>query len=181
MNVSSIQNSIVNNAKKIIKSNSSESSFEIGNATRETDSSSNGKKIGLMLIGQTAYIATYADSSTPANPIVKIGNYEISVNDVNPKEATEIEMCALMSYMDDTNQTNNKGICSFGKMRSFADLAEQNGICDGIKDEEAIYNKRQNWVAIIKAAKEIFLGNSETYKQVIDCDNLLFVMSKAEK
>lgn len=69
MNVSSIQNSIVNNAKKIIKSNSSESSFEIGNATRETDSSSNGKKIGLMLIGQTAYIATYADSSTPANPI----------------------------------------------------------------------------------------------------------------
>lgn len=180
MNICPIQKGIIDNSGKTVKNISSESSFEIGNATKKTDSSGDGKKIGLILIGQTAYIATYADSSTPDNPIVKIGDYEISVNDVNPKEATEIEMCALMSYMDDTNQTYNKGICSFGKMRSFADLAEQNGICGGIKDEDAIYNKRQNWIDIIKAAKEIFLGNSETYKQALDCDHLLFSMSKVE-
>ena len=40
--------------------------------------------------------------------------------------------------------------------------------------------KRQNWIDIIKAAREIFLGNSETYKQALDCDHLLFAMSKVE-
>lgn len=181
MNITGIPNSIIDNSEWMVKNDSSKSSFGIGSATKETDSSSDGKRIGIILVGQTVYMATYADSSTPANPIVKVGDYEISVNDVNPENATEIEMFALLSYMDDTNQTNNKGICSFGKMRAFSDLAEQNGICSGIKDEDAIYNKKQNWVDIIKSVKQIFLGNVETYSQAIDCDNLLYAMSKAEK
>ncbi|MBQ2450795.1 MAG: hypothetical protein II273_04410, partial [Lachnospiraceae bacterium] len=42
-------------------------------ATKLTDSSDDGKRIGLLTMGQTVYIASYADSSTPAKPIVKIG------------------------------------------------------------------------------------------------------------
>lgn len=118
---------MINNSGKTVKNISSESSFEIGNATKKTDSSGDGKKIGLILIGQTAYIATYADSSTPANPIVKIGDYEISVNDVNPKEATEIVIIyclqcpkSKISYTDgrfdqDYDGENRKGqlmVCS---------------------------------------------------------------------
>lgn len=181
MNISGVQSSIVNNAEKTMENYFSKKSFEVGNATRITDSSDDGKRIGVMLIGQDAYIASYADSSTPAKPIVKVGDYEISVNDVNPENATEMEMFALMSYLDDTNQTNNKGICSFGKMRAFADFGELGGICTGIKDADAICNKKQNWVEIIKEMKQIFLGNSQTYSQAVDCDNLLYTMSKAEK
>lgn len=42
------------------------------------------------------------------NPIVKVGDYEISVNDVDPENATEIEMFALMSHLDKTGQSRNE-------------------------------------------------------------------------
>ena len=41
------------------------------------------------------YIAEYADSSTEKDPVTKVGDYEVRVNDVDPKNATEIEMFAL--------------------------------------------------------------------------------------
>jgi hypothetical protein len=63
-------------------------------------------------------------------------------------------------------------------MRAYSDLAEQNGICEGIKDKAAIISKKQNWTDIISAIKQIFLANKETYRQAIDCDNLLLAMSK---
>jgi hypothetical protein len=178
MNVNTINNNETIDYASAQKRNSNMDSFDIGSATKETLSSGNGKRIGLITIGNNVYIATYADNSTSENPIVKVGSYEVSVNDVNPENATELEMFALLSYMDDTNQTNNKGICSFGKMRAYADLAEQNGICEGIKDKEAICSKKQNWTDIISSVKQIFLGNKDTYRQALDCDNLLFAMSK---
>lgn len=200
MNISGMANSnyyarrssMAENAKNMISSGTSKvedvfsnikgNDFGVkGSATKITDSSDDGKRIGLLTMGQTVYIATYADSSTPAKPIVKIGDYEISVKDVNPENATEMEMCALLSYLDDTNQTNNKGICSFGKMRAFADFGELGGVCTGIKDADTICNKKQNWVDIIKEMKQMFLGNSQTYSQAVDCDNLLYAMSKVEK
>jgi hypothetical protein len=176
MNVNAVNNNETINYTSVQKRNSNMDSFDIGSATNKTNSSSNGKRIGLITIGDNAYIATYADNSTTENPIVKVGNYEVNVNDVNPENATELEMFALLSYMDDTNQTNNKGICSFGKMRAYADLAEQYGICEGIKDKEAIISKKQAWTDIIASIKQIFLKNKDTYSQAIDCDNLLFAM-----
>jgi hypothetical protein len=178
MDINAVNNNEIINYTSVQKKNSDMDSFDIVSATNETNSSSNGKRIGLITIGNNAYIATYADNSTSENPIVKVGNYEVSVNDVNPENATELEMFALLSYMDDTNQTNNKGICSFGKMRAYADLAEQYGICEGIKDKDAISSKKQDWTDIIASIKQIFLKNKDTYSQAIDCDNLLFAMSK---
>ena len=66
-------------------------------------------------------------------------------------------------------------------MRAFADFGELGGVCTGIKDEDTICNKKQNWVDIIKEMKQMFLGNSQTYSQAVDCDNLLYAMSKVEK
>lgn len=146
-------------------------------ATKEDSSSDNGKRIGLITVGDIVYIASYANNSTPENPIVKIGDYEVSINDVNPEDATGLEMCALLSYLDDTNQTNNKGMSSFGKLRAYADLAERNGICEGINDAASIGSKKQNWTDIISSVKQIFLKNKETYKQAINCDNLLLAMA----
>ncbi|WP_155994915.1 hypothetical protein [Butyrivibrio sp. WCE2006] len=45
-------------------------------------------------------IARYSDNSTEQNPIITVslgdyGSYNISVKDVDPKEATQIEMFAL--------------------------------------------------------------------------------------
>ena len=64
----------------------------MGSATSRTMSSDKGENIGVMTIGNRGYIAKYADSSTEENPIIKVGDYEVRVNDVDPKNATEIEM-----------------------------------------------------------------------------------------
>ena len=146
-------------------------------AIRESDSSDNGRAIGVTTVGNIGYIARYADSSTPENPVIKIGNYEVLVNEVDPHNATQLEMFALLSYLDDTNQTNNTGMSSFSKLRSYAELAETNGFCEGIRDVNAFYDKNQNWEEIMRAIKEVFLGNPQTYEQALNCDKLISIMS----
>ena len=108
--------------------------FKMGTATREATGSGDGKNIGVMAIGGQAYLAQYSENSTPSKPIVKVGNYEVSVNDVDPENATEIEMFALMSHLDKTGQSKNEGMSSFSKMRSYSQQAERNGFCNGIAD-----------------------------------------------
>ena len=63
-------------------SNDSASKFTtMGSATQETTSSNNGKTIGVTTAGNTGLLAKYADSSTPAEPIIKVGDYEVRVNE----------------------------------------------------------------------------------------------------
>ena len=81
---------------------------------------------------KNCYIAEYADSSTEKYPIIKVGDYEVRVNDVDPKNATEIEMFALTSYMDDMGLTDNTGMKTFNKMRAYSTQAEYNGFCNFI-------------------------------------------------
>lgn len=150
-------------------------------AIRESTSSDNGRAIGVTTVGNIGYIARYADSSTPDNPVIKIGDYEVLVNDVDPQNATQLEMFALLSYLDDTNQTNNSGMSSFSKLHSYADLAEKNGFCEGINGMNSFYDKTMNWEEIIRAIKEVFLGNSQTYEQALDCEKLIGIMSKIAK
>lgn len=176
-----LQNNTATSSIGLLRKDFSENAFGIGNATKESTSSDDGKRIGLMLVDSTVYLATYADSSTRSNPVVKVGDYEVNVNDVDPQNATELEMFAYLSYMDDTNQTNNTGICSFGKMRAYAHIAEMSGMCSGILDANAIYTKKQDWTQIISSIKQNFLQNPQTYKQALECDKLLFTMSKAHK
>ena len=59
----------------------------MGSATSLSESSDNGKRIGLTAVGNVGYIAMYADSSTEQDPIVKVGDYEVRVKDVDPNNA----------------------------------------------------------------------------------------------
>lgn len=62
----------------------------------------------------------YADPSTEQDSVVKVGDYEVRVKEVNPNNATKMEMFALMSYLDDQGLTNNQGMKSFNKMTAYA-------------------------------------------------------------
>ena len=149
-------------------------------AIRESTSSDKGRAIGVTTVGNIGYLARYADSSTRENPIIKIGDYEVIVNEVDPHNATQLEMFALLSYLDDTNQTNNTGMSSFSKLHSYADLAESNGFCEGINGMNSFYDKTQNWEEIMRAIKEVFLENPQTYEQALDCEKLINIMSGDE-
>ena len=134
------QNYATQNRSRSIERNWSGSKDEsIGNATSLSDSSNNGKKIGITTVGDKGYIAMYADSTTEQDPVVKVGDYEVRIKDVNPNNATKMEMFALKSYMDDKGLTNNQGMKSFNKMTAYSTQAEYNGYCSGISDENAAY------------------------------------------
>lgn len=154
--------------------------FKIGDATREATANGDGKNIGVMTIGNQAYLAQYSKNSTPTNPIVKVGNYEVSVNDVDPENATEIEMFALMSHLDKTGQSQNEGMSSFSKMRTYSQQAERNGFCNGIADADEAWNSKRNWNEIIRNARQTYSQSliPEVYALTIKCDNLLDVMQK---
>ena len=145
----------------------------MGSATQQTTSSNNGKTIGVTTAGNTGLLAKYADSSTPAEPIIKVGGYEVRVNDVDPNNATELEMFALMSYMEDVGMIEKHGMASYSKMKAYASQSEYDGVCSGIYDEQAFWDKKQNWFAIIDNAKQTFSGMTETYSQSVECGKLL--------
>lgn len=158
----------------------SDKTFKMGTATREATGNGDGKNIGVMAIGNQAYLAQYSENSTPAKPIVKVGNYEVSVNDVDPKNATEIEMFALMSHLDKTGQSQNEGMSSFSKMRTYSKEAESNGFCSGIADADKAWNSKRNWTEIIKNARNTYSKSliPEVYALTRKCDSLLDVMQK---
>lgn len=159
--------------------NDSASKFTtMGSATQKTTSSNNGKTIGLTTAGNTGLLAKYADSSTPTEPIIKVGDYEVRVNDVDPNNATELEMFALMSYMEDVGMIEKHGMASYSKMKAYASQSEYDGVCSGIYDEQAFWDKKQNWFAIIDNAKQTFSCMTETYSQSVECGKLLSYFEK---
>lgn len=160
-------------------SNDSVSKFTtMGSATQETTSSNNGKTIGVTTAGNAGLLAKYADSSTPAEPIIKVGDYEVRVNEVDPNNATELEMFALMSYMEDVGMIEKHGMASYSKMKAYASQSEYDGVCSGIYDEQAFWYKKQDWFAIIDNAKQTFSGMTETYSQSVECGKLLSYLEK---
>lgn len=159
--------------------NDSASKFTtMGLATQETTSSNNGKTIGLTTAGNTGFLAKYADASTPTEPIIKVGDYEVRVNDVDPNNATELEMFALMSYMEDVGMIEKHGMASYSKMKAYASQSEYDGVCSGIYNEQAFWDKKQNWFAIIDNAKQTFSCMTETYSQSVECGKLLSYFEK---
>lgn len=150
----------------------------MGSATSLSESSDNGKRIGLTAVGNVGYIAMYADSSTEQDPIVKVGDYEVRVKDVNPNNATKMEMFALMSYMDDKGLTDNTGMKSFNKMTAYSSQAEYNGYCSGIYDENAAWTVERDWIGILGNAKETFFSIPQTYNQGLECEKIIENLKK---
>ena len=169
----------IQNQNRSVGRNSSVSNNEtIGNATSLSESSDNGKRIGITTVGNIGYIAMYADSSTEQDPIVKVGDYEVRVKDVNPNNATKMEMFALMSYMDDKGLTNNQGMKSFNKMTAYSSQAEYNGYCSGIYDENAAWTVERDWIGILGNAKETFFSIPQTYNQGLECEKIIENLKK---
>ena len=150
----------------------------MGSATSLSESSDNGKRIGLTAVGNVGYIAMYADSSTEQDPIVKVGDYEVRVKDVDPNNATKMEMFALLSYMDDKGLTNNTGMKSFNKMTAYSSQAEYNGYCSGIYDENAAWTVERDWIGILGNAKETFFSIPQTYNQGLECEKIIENLKK---
>lgn len=138
-------------------------------SVKQQEISSKSGILGLTVIGNTGYAARYADTSTPEKPIIRVGDYEVNIHEVDPTNATELEIFALVSYMEDAGMIERRGISSFSKVKAYAASIESDEVRGGLYDENTFLTKKRNWTEILRAAGENFANIPETYPQAVEC------------
>lgn len=161
----------------------------LSSATEKSQSKTRGDVLGLTMISYSADMsygmsAYYSDHSTEKDPIIRVSSnyggedrvYDVHVNDVNPRSATQLEMFALSCYQDDQGITVGGTYGSFTRMKAYASNASDIGIgVDLMNPENA--SAKLDWVAMLQGMSGIYVKNSQAYSQYLDCDQLASVLS----
>ena len=126
--------------------------------------------------------ASYLSKSTPDNPMIQVGitypggvkeTYEVAINEIDPSNATELEMFALCNYND---ALGKKEVAStFGRwhvLKNNGRNAEMIGSFSMAHSVEEFTTVRQDWNAMVGSMKENHM-NAGVFKQALDADKLL--------
>lgn len=157
-------------------------------ATEKSDTKATGDVLGLAMIpyndgmsyGMAAY---YSEDSKEADPVIRVQSnyggeqryYNVHVNEVDPKNASQLEMFALSCYMDDKGITDKGTFGSFIKMKAYAENAATNGYTVDLQDVDNV-SAKMDWVSMLKRMARDYLQNPKTYSQYLDCENLSFAL-----
>lgn len=134
---------------------------------------------GSQSLGMTA---SYATQSTPDNPIIQVGitypggvkeTYEVTISEINPENATEMEMFALCNYND---ALGKKEVAStFGSWHVLKNNGRNAELIGGFSmahSVEEFTKVRQDWNAMVGSMKENHM-EAGVFKQALDADKLL--------
>ncbi len=162
----------------------------ISDAAEKTLEKNDGKVLGLTTLpgkGNMSYgmIAQYAADSTKEDPIIQVtANYEgkrvsykVHVNEVNPENASALEMFALCSYSDDAGISDGGALGSWQKLKTCAGNAAHNGQFGSIEDAESFFGKSLDWLEMI-GYMAIEYRKAGIYNQYQSCLNLKAMMSR---
>ncbi len=124
--------------------------------------------------------AMLSDKSTSDNPIVQVISnfdgkkviYNVEVNKVDPENATQLEMFALLSYTDKIGITDRGTFGSFHQLKVYATNAALNGYCDSLSGVETFLYKKFDWSEILESIMKDYL-EAESYKQYEECKELM--------
>lgn len=112
--------------------------MSMGSATSLSESSDNGKRIGLTAVGNVGYIAMYADSSTEQDPIVKV-DAELENGLAKAIGVDDIEEVSLDGYYIGTHartgiqyvmRPGDEGRGSKVLLRNATDMAKYNALAE---------------------------------------------------
>ena len=124
-------------------------------------------------------LAFNSDRSTEEDPIIKIScnyggqqrYYDVHVNEVNPRNASAVEMFALCSYMDEKGMTDRGTFGSYAKLHAMGSNASMsNGFID--LDDSSNYNVKVDWIKMLKEMANEYLKVPETYAQSLAANKL---------
>ncbi len=126
--------------------------------------------------------ASYLPKSTPDNPMIQVGitypggvkeTYDIAINEIDPSNATEMEMFALCNYND---ALGKKEVAStFGSwhvLKNNGRNAEMIGNFSMAHSVDEFTTVKQDWNAMLGSMKENHM-NAGVFKQALDADKLL--------
>jgi hypothetical protein len=124
-------------------------------------------------------LAFHSDKSTAEDPIIKIScnyggqqrYYDVHVNEVDPRNASAVEMFALCSYMDEEGITDGGTFGSYAKLHAMGSNASMiNGFID--LDDSSNYNVKVDWLKMLKEMASEYLKTPETYAQSLAANKL---------
>ena len=125
-------------------------------------------------------VAQYAENSTENNPIIKVSvrseEYCININEVNPGNASEIEMFALCCYADDKGIGTGGTFGSWQTLNYYRDNASHNGYFELANGTDSFKSVKQDWMKMVQFMMKDYM-NAGLYKQSLDGNRLLNIFS----
>lgn len=127
--------------------------------------------------------AFHSDKSTVNDPIIKIScnyggeqrYYDVHVNEVNPHNASAIEMFAVCAYLDEQGVTDKGTFGSYNKIKVYGQNASDSGEFLDLQDS-GNYNIPVDWIKMLREMAQLYLENSRTYEQSLDASKLADVL-----
>lgn len=129
--------------------------------------------------------AKYADNYSEDNPVIKVTvqrpngveEYNINIHDINPRNATEIEMFALCNYADATGKGTGGTFGSWQTLNYYRDNASHNGYFMQTNGMDSFKSVRQDWMAMVQMMMKDYM-NAGLYKQSLDGEKLLGIYER---
>lgn len=156
----------------------------LSSAVEKADGKGKGDILGLTMIpysDQMSYgmTAKYSDISTADDPVIRICSnyggiqryYDVYVNEVNPRNASQLEMFALSCYMDDQGITDSGTFGSYSKMKVYVSNAAYNGLCPDLQDT-ANLSVKLDWITVLQEMAQEYLKTPKAYTQYLSADNI---------
>ncbi|MDK2807938.1 MAG: hypothetical protein PWP24_672 [Clostridiales bacterium] len=162
----------------------------LSSAVEKAEEKGSGEVLGLTMLPYSEMMsygmsAFYSEKSTQSDPIVRIHSnyggeqryYDVHVNEVNPRNASQLEMFALSCYQDDQGITDAGTFGSFSRIKTYASNAFINGSFTDLQDPENV-SMKLDWVAMLQEIAQTYLRNSQTYSQYLDADKLAGILDR---
>lgn len=144
----------------------------VSSAAELVDGSTEGDFLGITMIPEEVngvtygMRANYATDSTEKDPIVQITSnyggrsvtYKVHINEVDPRNASQLEMFALCSYADDKGLSNQGTFGSFQQLKVYGMNAEHNEYCNSLSGHNTFLNEKFDWTGIVSRMMDDYLG-----------------------
>lgn len=142
-------------------------------ASKQVEKQEDGNVLGISMIKEPGanvfwgMKAKYASCSTSNNPIIyvetnyggKTVSYNINVNEIDPSNASRLEMFALCSYADDIGIGDNSTFGTFSTLRTYEDMANHNGYINSdtgsLSALDLFQNEKLNWIDMSKQVMDL--------------------------
>ena len=164
-------------------------------ASRKAEKQESGDVLGLTMLKEPGtncfwgMEAKYAECSTQDNPVIyvetnyggKTVSYNVNINEIDPGNASQLEVFALCSYADDIGIGDGSTFGTYSTLRSYKEMAAHNGYVDSQMQEPGgivqFKNEKLNWVNMCEKVVDLLYKCNDPvqYKKGL---NILDLFSK---
>ena len=127
----------------------------------------------------------YAEDYSEENPVIKVNvtrqgkteEYRININEVNPRNASEIEMFALCNYADAKGIGTGGTFGSWQTLNYYRDNASHNGYFELANGIDSFKSVKQNWMKMVRLMMKDYM-EAGLFKQSLDGKGLLGIFER---